>query len=76
MTNEKLFENFVDEKYGNYYRNIDGIIDHSYYHFGQISLIKKLIAWVEKNNPLVLISNWNWDYAHKLFKLFFLKFSI
>ncbi len=44
MPEEKLFENFVDEKYGNNYKNINGIIDHSYYHFGQISLIKKLIS--------------------------------
>ncbi|RYC50894.1 DUF1572 domain-containing protein [Flagellimonas olearia] len=34
---------FVDEKYGTYLRNIEGVIEHSYYHLGQISLIKKLI---------------------------------
>ncbi|PWS31442.1 DinB family protein [Pedobacter paludis] len=33
---------FVDEKYGNYLRNIEGIIEHSYYHLGQISLIRKI----------------------------------
>lgn len=41
MTDEQLQENFVDEKYGNYYRNIDLMIEHSYYHLGQIILIKK-----------------------------------
>ncbi|HEX8358089.1 MAG TPA: DUF1572 domain-containing protein [Segetibacter sp.] len=34
---------FVDEKYGNYLRNIEGVIEHSYYHLGQISLIRKMI---------------------------------
>jgi hypothetical protein len=43
MSEEKLEDVFVDEKYGNYRRNIEGIIEHSYYHLGQISLIKKMI---------------------------------
>ncbi len=43
MSNEKLNEPFVDEKYGSYIRNIDGMIEHSYYHLGQISLINKLL---------------------------------
>jgi len=43
MPEERLLENFVDEKYGNYHRNIDVMIEHSYYHLGQIILIKKLI---------------------------------
>jgi len=34
---------FVDEKYGNYNRNMNGMIEHCYYHMGQIVLIKKLI---------------------------------
>lgn len=41
MPEEKLNQNFVDEKYGTYKRNIDGMIEHSYYHLGQIVLIKK-----------------------------------
>lgn len=32
---------FIDEKYGNYWRNIEGDIEQSYYHLGQILLIKK-----------------------------------
>ncbi|MEM9052802.1 MAG: DinB family protein [Bacteroidota bacterium] len=44
LTDEKLQEPFVDEKYGTYQRNIDGVIEHSYYHLGQISLIKKMIG--------------------------------
>lgn len=38
----KLWEIFTNEKYGNYYRNIHGIIEHTHYHLGQIVLIKKL----------------------------------
>lgn len=43
MTEEKLFSNFIDEKYGNYFRNIDLMIEHTYYHLGQLLLIKKRI---------------------------------
>ena len=34
---------FVNKKYGSYLRNIEGVIEHSYYHLGQILLIKKMI---------------------------------
>jgi len=44
MPDEKLNEIFVDEKYGTYKRNIDAMIEHSYYHLGQIVLLKKLLA--------------------------------
>lgn len=44
MTETQLEETFVDEKYGNYLRNIEGIIEHGYYHLGQISLLKKMIV--------------------------------
>ena len=43
LPDEKLNQSFVDDKYGTYQRNIDGIIEHSYYHLGQIVLIKKII---------------------------------
>lgn len=39
----KLGEPFADGKYGNYYRNLTGIIEHLHYHLGQIVLIKKLL---------------------------------
>ena len=45
----KLLENFEDEKYGNYYRNLHGIIEHSHYHLGQIVIIKKLILQQKEN---------------------------
>lgn len=38
-----LDQPFVDPKYGTYQRNIEGIIEHSYYHLGQASLIRKMI---------------------------------
>ncbi len=38
-----LLQNFTDEKYGNYYRNLTGIIEHMHYHLGQIVLVKKII---------------------------------
>ena len=41
-SNEKLAEVFVKEDYGTYERNIDAMIEHAYYHLGQISLIKKM----------------------------------
>ena len=44
MSEEKLDEAFVDEKYGTYHRNIDGMIEHCYYHLGQIVLIKKMLS--------------------------------
>ncbi|MBB2950784.1 DUF1572 domain-containing protein [Sphingobacterium sp. JUb56] len=39
-----LDQPFVDEKYGSYLRNIEGVIEHSYYHLGQVSLLKKIIS--------------------------------
>ncbi|MEN2402331.1 DUF1572 family protein [Flavobacterium sp. MC2016-06] len=44
MPDEKLDEIFVDAKYGTYKKNIEAMIEHSYYHLGQIVLIKKLIT--------------------------------
>jgi hypothetical protein len=43
LPENKLEEIFSDEKYGNYYRNIHGVIEHLHYHLGQIVLIKKLL---------------------------------
>lgn len=43
MEDAQLDHVFVDEKYGNYLRNIEGVIEHSYYHLGQVSLIRKMI---------------------------------
>lgn len=39
----RLGENFTDPKYGSYYRNFHGIIEHAHYHLGQIVIAKKII---------------------------------
>lgn len=39
-----LHQTFVEEKYGNYYRNFSGVIEHVHYHLGQIVIIKKLLT--------------------------------
>lgn len=38
-----LSENIADPKYGIYYRNLHGIIEHTHYHLGQIAVLRKLI---------------------------------
>lgn len=43
MSDEQIMSDFVDKQYGTYYRNIDVMIEHSYYHLGQILLLKKQI---------------------------------
>ncbi|MEM6831822.1 MAG: DUF1572 domain-containing protein [Bacteroidota bacterium] len=43
MSEEKLYQPFVDEQYGNYLRNLDALIEHTYYHFGQVVIIRKMI---------------------------------
>ena len=50
LPEHQLEETIVDEKYGNYYRNIHGIIEHTHYHLGQIVLIKKLLKEKVKQN--------------------------
>ncbi|HSK12987.1 MAG TPA: DinB family protein [Phnomibacter sp.] len=40
----KLDEPFADPKYGSYYRNLMGLIEHTHYHLGQIVVIRKLLA--------------------------------
>lgn len=44
MPDEKFDEVFVNEKYGTYLRNIEAVIEHSYYHLGQVVLIRKLAS--------------------------------
>lgn len=49
LPERKLWETFSEEKYGNYYRNIHGIIEHTHYHLGQIVMIKKILLQADKN---------------------------
>ena len=41
LSDEQIAGMFVDEKYGDYYRNLTGLVEHLYYHLGQIILLKK-----------------------------------
>ena len=43
LPESKLWEPFADEKYGNYFRNLLGVIEHTHYHAGQIALIRKIV---------------------------------
>lgn len=43
LSNQQLNQPFIDEKYGTYRRNMEGMIEHCYYHMGQIALIKKMV---------------------------------
>jgi len=44
MEDSHLDAPFIDARYGTVLRNIEAVIEHSYYHLGQIRLIKK---WIE-----------------------------
>ncbi len=44
LSEEQLEATFVKEQYGTYRRNIEGLIEHCYYHLGQIVVIKKMIG--------------------------------
>ncbi len=44
LPNSTLDNIFVNEKYGTYLRNIEGVIEHCYYHLGQVSLLKKMLT--------------------------------
>lgn len=42
---EEHWDQFLaDPQYGNYYRNIQGIIEHTHYHLGQIALVKNALS--------------------------------
>lgn len=43
MPESQLHDIFFDPNYGTVQRNIDALIEHSYYHLGQIVLLHKLI---------------------------------
>jgi uncharacterized damage-inducible protein DinB len=43
MPASKLYEPFDSGKYGNWYRNLCGVIEHGHYHLGQLVLLKKML---------------------------------
>ena len=48
MNQEELLGDFSEEKYGSNLRNIEGLIEHGYYHLGQIVIIRKMILQQEE----------------------------
>ncbi len=44
LPDSKLWETMAEEKYGNYYRNLTGIIEHLHYHLGQVVLVQKMVG--------------------------------
>ena len=51
LPENKLWEDFWGNKYGNYFRNIHGVIEHTHYHLGQIVLIKKMLSKASEDQP-------------------------
>lgn len=49
IPDKKLDEIFSEEKYGTYYRNLNGLIEHHHYHLGQIVILKKILKNTEKS---------------------------
>ena len=47
LPESQLWETFSDSKYGTYYRNLQGLIEHSHYHLGQIVVLKKILQHLE-----------------------------
>jgi hypothetical protein len=43
LNDSKMFEVFADPRYGNYFRNLMGVVEHAHYHLGQIVIIKKML---------------------------------
>jgi len=43
MPDHQLMEDFTDPKYGSYYRNFLGLIEHTHYHLGQIVVLERMM---------------------------------
>ncbi|MFY0673666.1 MAG: DUF1572 domain-containing protein [Bacteroidia bacterium] len=39
-----LYNDLIEKKYGSYFRNFLGLIEHTHYHLGQIAIVKKLTS--------------------------------
>ncbi|MEL6588740.1 MAG: DUF1572 domain-containing protein [Bacteroidota bacterium] len=44
LSEEAILQHMADPKYGSWQQNIQGIIEHSYYHFGQMVVLRKLLS--------------------------------
>jgi len=43
LSEATLQQDFTDPKYGHYFSNLTGIIEHLHYHLGQIVILKKML---------------------------------
>jgi hypothetical protein len=43
LPDDRLHTDMADPKYGTWYRNLHGMIEHTHYHLGQIVILKKLL---------------------------------
>lgn len=43
LSEDRMWEPFVEPQYGHYFRNLFGAVEHTHYHLGQIAIMKKLI---------------------------------
>lgn len=50
MEEDQLSGPFIAPQYGSCYRNILGKVEHSYYHLGQISLLRKMLDHQQASN--------------------------
>ena len=48
---EKLNETYAEGK-SSYYKNITGIIEHAYYHLGQITILKRIVKRLDNTQSL------------------------
>lgn len=44
LSAQQLQSTFVDSQYGTWQHNLEALIEHGYYHLGQIVLLKKMLA--------------------------------
>ena len=44
LFDEQLQASFIDPQYGSNFRNLVGMLEHTHYHLGQVSMLKKLIT--------------------------------
>ena len=48
LPDSRLTEPFLDGKYGTYFRNLEGIVHHSFYHIGQVAMLRKIVLQQEQ----------------------------
>jgi hypothetical protein len=44
LREDQLWETFVKTEYGSHYECLHGVIEHCYYHLGQIAMLKTMLA--------------------------------